>query len=437
LENIFFVPLVVVYVLMMKEDFLHYVWHYKKFDFLNLKTVCNKKISIIDTGVYTQHSGADFFNAQLKIDNVHWAGNVEIHLKSSDWYVHNHHRDTNYDNVILHVVWDYDVDVYRRNNTEIPVLQLKDYIQKDVNRSYMDLAKNKSWLFCEKQIERVDKNLFSLWKEQLFTERLAQKSTIIEQLLQENKNDWEETLFCMLSKNFGLNTNGNSFFEIAKSIPFSIVRKEAFDIENLEALFFGKANFLDAKFEDNYPKNLQNRWNYLQIKYQIEKTFFERLEFFRHRPDNFPTIRLAQLAMLYHSNTNFFDTIINSNSITELRRFFNTTTSDYWKTHYVLDKESRYKKKLLSKNFVDLLIINTIIPFRFAYNRYFKNNSDVALREIAKSIQPEKNTIIERFKSLGIKSKNAFDSQALLQLKKYYCDHKQCMQCKVGKSIIG
>jgi len=437
LENIFFVPLVVVCVLMMKEDFLHYVWHHKKFDFLNLKTVCNKKISIIDTGVYTQHSGADFFNAQLKIDNIHWAGNVEIHLKSSDWYLHNHHRDTNYDNIILHVVWDYDVDVYRQNNTEIPVLQLKDYVQKDLNRLYMDLTKNKSWIFCEKQIESVDKNLFSHWKEQLFAERLYQKSAIIEQLLQENKNDWEATLFCMLSKNFGLNTNGNSFFEIAKSIPFSIIRKEAFDIENLEALFFGKTNFLDVEFEENYPKNLQHRWNYLQIKYQIKKTFFERLEFFRHRPDNFPTIRLAQLAMLYHSNTNFFDTIINSNSIIELRRFFNTTTSDYWKTHYVLDKESRYKKKSLSKNFVDLLIINTIIPFRFAYNRYFKNNSDVALREIAKSIQPEKNTIIERFRSLGIKSKNAFDSQALLQLKKYYCDHKQCMQCEVGKSIIG
>jgi len=421
----------------MKEDFLHYVWHHKKFDFLNLKTVCNKKISIIDTGVYRQHSGADFFNAQLKIDNLHWAGNVEIHLKSSDWYLHNHHQDKNYDNVILHVVWDYDVDVYRQNNTEIPVLQLKNYIKKEANDSYMNLAKNKSWIFCEKQIESVDKNLFTLWKNQLFTERLNQKSSIVEQLLKENKNDWEATLFCMLFKNFGLNTNGNSFFEIAKSIPFSIVRKEAFGIENLEALFFGKANFLDTEFEDNYLKNLQSSWNYIKTKYKIEKTFFDRLEFFRHRPDNFPTIRLAQLAMLYHSKPNLFDTIINSNSLYEIYTFFDTTTSEYWKTHYVLDKESPVKKKILSRSFIDLLIINTIIPFRFAYSRYLKKDSNVVLRKIIKAIQPEKNTIVEKFKKIHLKSENAFDTQALLQLKKHYCDYKRCIQCEIGKSIIG
>jgi len=425
------------YTLVMREDFLHYVWRYKKFDFLNLKTVCGKKLSVIDTGVYTQNSGADFFNAQLKIDNLHWAGNVEIHLKSSDWYVHNHHRDTNYDNVILHVVWDYDVDVYRQNNTEIPVLQLKKYVQKDINCSYMDLVKNKSWILCEKQIENVDENLFSLWKDQLFTERLHQKSLLIEKLLQENKNDWEATLFCVLARNFGLNTNGNSFFEIAKSIPFTIVRKESFDIENLESLFLGKANLLNTDFEDTYSKELQNRWNYMQIKYQIEKTFFDRLEFFRHRPDNFPTIRLVQLAALYHSKPNLFEAIVSSNSLSEIYNFFKTSTSEYWKTHYVLDKESPHKTKSLSRAFVDLLIINTIIPFRFAYNQYFKNNSDAVLREISKSIPPEKNIITERFRSLGIKSSNAFDSQALLQLKKHYCDYKRCMQCEVGKSIVG
>jgi len=420
----------------MREDFLHYVWHYKKFDFLNLRTVCNKKISIIDTGIYTQHSGADFFNAQLKIDDLHWVGNVEIHLKSSDWYLHNHHGDSHYDNVILHVVWDYDLDVYRRNNTEIPVLQLKDYVQEDLKLSYMNLTENKSWILCEKQIKTIDKDLFVQWKNQLFSERLLQKSSIIEQLLHENKNDWEATLFCMLAKNFGLNTNGNSFLEIAKSIPFSVVRKESFEVENLEALFFGKANLLEVKFEENYPKELQSRWNYLQTKYKMERTFFNRLEFFRHRPDNFPTIRLVQLAMLYHSSHNFFGSIINSNSITDLYRFFNTSTSAYWKTHYVLDKESSSKKKNLSHRFVDLLLINTIIPFRFAYNRYLKKNTETVLKDIAIEIQPEKNSIIERFKKIGVESKNTLDTQALLQLQKYYCLHKRCLQCQVGKSLL-
>lgn len=421
----------------MKEDFLHYVWNYKKFDFSNLKTVCNKDVSVIDTGKYLQSSGADFFNAQLMIDGLCWAGNVEIHLKSSDWYLHNHHQDSNYDNVILHVVWDYDVDVYRKNNTEIPVLQLKDYVQKEINDSYMDLAKNKSWIFCENQIHSVENNLFQDWKNILFTERLLQKSSVIEELLQETQNDWEAVLFCMLAKNFGLNTNGNSFFEIAQSIPFPIIRKESFEVENLEALFFGKANLLDKDFQENYPKDLQNRWNYLKTKHRIQHTFFGQLEFFKHRPDNFPTVRLAQLAMLYHKNQYFFEAITNADSLDELYNIFDSATSDYWKTHYILDKESPEKRKPLSKKFIDLLIINTIVPFRFAYSRYRKQNSDTVLKELMFNIKPEQNTIIERFDRLGRKSENAFDTQALLQLKKQYCDLKRCMECKVGVSLLG
>lgn len=421
---------------MMKEDFLHYVWNYKKFDFSNLKTVCKKPVFVINSGEYLQSSGADFFNAHLKIDGLYWAGNVEIHLKSSDWYLHNHHQDSNYDNVILHVVWDYDVDVYRKNNTEIPVLQLKDYVKKDLNDSYMDLTKNKSWIFCENQIHTLDDKQFNLWKNILFTERLLQKSLTIEELLRKNKNDWEATLFCMLAKNFGLNTNGNSFFEIAQSIPFQLIRKESYEVENLEALFFGKSNLLDNDFEENYPKDLQNRWTYLQAKYSLQKSFFGQLEFFKHRPDNFPTIRLAQLAMLYHKNQYFFDTIIKSNTAEEIYKAFNSATSEYWQTHYTLDKFSPKKQKSLTKSFIDLLIINTIIPFKFAYSRYLNKSSDEILKQLMFSLKPEKNTIIERFDQLGKKSKNAFDTQALLQLKKQYCDRKRCLECKVGQFLL-
>lgn len=420
----------------MKEEFLHYIWNYKKFDFSNLKTVCQKEISVIDTGKYLRKSGADFFNAQLIIDGLRWAGNVEIHLKSSDWYLHNHHQDANYDNVILHVVWDHDVEVYRKNNTEIPVLQLKDFIKKNVNDSYMDLTKIKSWIFCENQIHTVTDSLFNEWKNILFTERLLQKSLFIEELLQKNKNDWEATLFCMLAKNFGLNSNGNSFFEIAQSIPFSIIRKESFEVENLEALFFGNGNLLEGNFEESYTKDLQNRWNYLQTKYSLPKSFFDQLEFFKHRPDNFPTIRLAQLAMLYHKNQYFFDAITTSNSLSDIYKVFDSETSGYWQNHYVLDKESLKKRKPLSKGFIDLLIINTIVPFRFAYSRYLNKNIDTILQELMFSVKPEQNTIIERFDKIGKKSKNAFDTQALLQLKKQYCDFKRCIECKIGTSLL-
>lgn len=421
----------------MKEDFLHYVWAHKRFDFLNLKTVCNKNISIIDTGSYTQRSGADFFNAQLIFDNLHWAGNVEIHLKSSDWYVHNHHLDKNYDNVILHVVWDYDVDVYRRDHSEIPVLQLRDYIDKDANNLYMDLHQKKSWIYCENQLPTVDKKIINNWKNKLFKERLEQKVSVISALLAENKNDWEATLFCMFSKNFGLNSNGITFLQIARSIPFALIRKEAVELENIEALFFGRAGLLEVDFQENYPKNLKERWDYLRVKYRLEDTFVDRLEFFKHRPDNFPTIRLAQLAMLYHHNLYLFDKIIKADSLEKIYALFKVEVADYWKTHYVFDKESPHKPKSLSKDFIDLLIINTIVPFKFAYTHYKNKQTDTQpLEKLLKAIKPEKNVIIDKYKALGIEVTSAFDTQSLLQLKTKHCDNKKCLDCAIGSSIL-
>ncbi len=421
----------------MKEDFLHYVWSHKKFDFLNLKTVCNKDISIIDTGSHTQNSGADFFNAQLILDNLHWAGNVEIHLKSSDWYVHNHHLDKNYDNVILHVVWDYDVDIYRRDYSEIPVLQLRDYIDKDANNLYMDLHKKKNWIYCENQLPTVDKKIISNWKNELFKERLEQKVSVISALLAENKNNWEATLFCMFSKNFGLNSNGTTFLQIARSLPFTLIRKEAVELENIEALFFGRAGLLEVDFQENYPKNLKERWDYLRVKYRLEDTFIDRLEFFKHRPDNFPTIRLAQLAMLYHHHSYLFDKIIKTDSLEEIYTLFKVEVATYWKTHYVFEKESSHKHKRLSKDFIDLLIINTIVPLKFAYAHYQNKPADIQLLvKLLKAIKPEKNIIIDKYKTLGVEATTAFDTQSLLQLKKNYCDNKKCLDCAIGTLIL-
>lgn len=420
----------------MKEDFLHYIWNNKKFDFSSLTTVCNKKIAIIDTGHYIQASGADFFNAQLVIDDLRWAGNVEIHLNASDWYLHNHHKDTNYDNVILHVVWNYDMDVYRKDNSEIPVLQLKDYVSLKTNDSYMDLTKTKSWIFCENQIGKIEKDIWSNWKDKLFIERVEQKTTIVRQLLAQNKNDWEATLFCVLAKSFGLNTNGEIFLKIAQSIPFQVIRKESFEVENIEALLLGRAKLLSQNFEDNYLKDLQQRWRYLQTKYQLEDLYVDSLEFFKHRPDNFPTIRLAQLAMLYHKNQSLFEQLTQTNSLQNIYELFKTEPSLYWSTHYVLDKESPKKRKALSRNFIDLLIINSLIPIRFAYDQYQHKQPNATLKKLAQDIKPEKNNIIERFKKIGVTPESAFDTQALLQLKKQYCEYKRCMACDIGKVLI-
>ena len=420
----------------MKEDFLHYLWKFKKFDTLNLKTFNGEEITIINVGQYLELAGPDFFNAQLVIGNQKWAGNVEIHLKSSDWYVHHHERDEAYENVILHVVWEHDTEIFRSNNSEIPVLALKNYVDSATIANYQSLMAPKSWIFCEKQLKEIDEFVFKNWQERLFFERLERKSKPIYDLLKQTNNDWEAVLFCLLAKNFGLNTNGEIFLKIAQSIPFSIIRKESFEVENLEALLLGNAGLLDAEKEDNYFKDLKFRYFYLLHKYQIEKKLVEPVQFFKHRPDNFPTIRLSQLANLYHSQQNLFSIISTSNSVKSIYETFDISTSDYWQNHYQFDKESPKKKKKLSKSFVDLVIINTIIPLQFAYAKSQGKEISEDLIQLINKVAPEKNAIMDKFSSFGIKSKNAFETQSLLQLKNEYCNKSRCLECAIGMELL-
>ena len=420
----------------MKEDFLHYIWLYKKLDFTNLKTTNGEVITILNFGQYIQQAGPDFFNAQIMIDNQKWAGNIEIHIKSSDWYVHHHEKDDNYNNVILHVVWENDTPIFRKDNSEIPVLELKDYVSNKELNNYRELTSQKSWIFCENQIAKVPNFVFTNWQERLFFERLERKSNPIQQLLQETENDWESVLFCMLAKNFGLNTNGEMFLKVAKSITFSIIRKEALEITYLEALLFGQANLIPLDGEENYPKDLKSWYDYIALKYKLDKPTIAPIQFFKHRPDNFPTIRLAQLAMVYHLQRNLFSKIIEAKSIQDVYKIFDVSVSNYWKSHYNFDKVSSKKEKTLSKSFIDLLIINTIIPIQFAFSQNQGKDSSEFLIDLISNIPAEKNTIIEKFTTFGIKSNNAFQTQSLLQLKNEYCIQKKCLQCAVGLELL-
>ncbi|RUT68427.1 DUF2851 family protein [Flavobacterium cupreum] len=420
----------------MKEDFLHYLWKFKKFETLHLKTTQNEPVTIIRTGDYLESSGPDFFNAQIIIGNQKWAGNVEIHLKSSDWYIHGHERDVAYENVILHVVWEHDTEIFRGNNTEIPVLVLRDYISAEIINNYNSLVAPKSWISCEKQIAGIDEFVFKNWQERLFFERLERKSKFILDVLQETSQDWEAVLFCLLAKNFGLNTNGNTFLQIARSIPFSIIRKESFEKENLEALLFGSSGLLDPEKEDVYFMDLKIRYFYLSNKYQLIKTYTDPLEFFKHRPDNFPTIRLAQLAALYHKHQNLFSKIIELKSVGKVYELLTVSAGPYWQNHYQFDKESRKKPKVLSKAFIDLIILNTVIPLQFAYAQKRGELIFENLIDFMKEAAPEKNSIIDKFASFGLTSKSAFDTQVLLQLKNEYCNQKACLKCAVGIELL-
>jgi hypothetical protein len=420
----------------MKEDFLHYVWQFKKFRFTDLQTVQGDKVTIVHSGQYTQLAGPDFFNAQLILNDQKWAGNIEIHVKSSDWYLHQHETDAAYDNVVLHVVWQHDAPIFRKDNSEIPVLELSKYVDSNDVANYRDLMTPKSWIFCEKQLATCDDFILKNWLERLFFERLERKSVFIEGLLNVTENDWEGVLFCMLAKNFGLNTNGESFYKIAQSITFSIIRKESLEVKYLEALFFGQASIFPNSLEDNYSIELKAWYDYIALKYNLEQPLITPVSFFKHRPDNFPTIRLAQLAMVYHLHRNLFSKIMEAKNQEDIYSIFNCSVSEYWKSHYNFDKSSAFKEKALSKSFIDLIIINTIIPIQFAYAKEMgKDNSDQLILLMSKC-NPEKNSTIEKFTTFGLKATNAFETQALLQLKNEYCINKRCLQCGLGLSFL-
>lgn len=421
----------------MQEDFLHYLWKHKKIDVSNLKTNSNETISIVSVGRHNLNSGPDFFNAQLKIGNQLWAGNVEIHVKSSDWFLHNHETDPNYDNVILHVVWEHDTEVFRKNNSIIPVLELKHYTPKLALNNYEKLfSKRLKWINCEDNFASVEDFKIQNWLERLYFERLERKSEDIEQLLKDSKNDWEAVLFKMLAKNFGLKVNGESFLSMASSFDFSVLRKTQSNRTALEAILFGQSGLLEAPIQDAYYSELVKEYSFLKQKFKILNANVAPVQFFRLRPPNFPTIRLSQLASLYNQYQNCFSKIMETETLEALYDMFSLATAPFWESHYTFQKTSKPSKKVLTKSFVDLLLINTIIPLKFSYAKHQGKQIDDAIISLVQEIASEKNNIIEKFNSLKKVSTTALQSQGLIQLKNNYCDKNKCLHCAVGNSIL-
>jgi len=421
----------------MQEDFLHYIWKHKKFNFLNLTTTSNQALEIQNVGQHNLNSGPDFFNARLKIDNQLWAGNVEIHLKSSDWFLHNHEKDNNYDNVILHVVWDDDTEIFRKDNTIIPTLELKSYVNSQALNNYKNLLNKKStWINCEKNIDTVDNFLVSNWLERLYFERLERKSIDLIKLLESSKNNWEEVLFKTLAKNFGLKVNGDSFLSIAESFDFKVLLKQRSKILSLEGLLFGQADLLKKDIQDSYFLQLQQEYEFLKRKYKLSNQNIVPLKFFRLRPDNFPTIRLSQLVNLYAKHQNVFSEIINADTLEDFYAIFSVKATKYWDKHYTFGKESNKRSKKLSKSFIDLLLINSIIPLVFTYFKTQGKSKDEKIINLIQNLKSEKNSIINKFQDLKIISLTALHSQALIQLKTTYCDNNKCLQCAIGSALL-
>lgn len=421
----------------MQEAFLHYVWQFKKFDTSHLKTTVGEAITLHNNGQPNLNSGPDFFNAQLEIEGQFWAGNVEIHIKSSDWYVHNHEVDPTYDNVILHVVYEHDTDIFRKDNSIIPTLQLKNLIHANVFNNFQKLLRSPhKWINCEPDFAEVEDFVISNWLERLYIERLERKSRTIEVLLTSSKNDWEGVLFKLLAKNFGLKVNGEAILSMANSFDFSVVRKLQSQPLQLEALFFGQSGLLEAPVENGYFQNLSSEYQFVKQKFNLSNDQVIPLQFFRLRPPNFPTIRLSQLAMLYHKHANLFTKLMAANTIEDLYNLFQVGTSEFWQTHFTFEKASRDSKKLLTKNFIDLLLINTVLPLRFCYLKHLGKPASESCLLMAQEIASEQNGIIKGFNNLRPISDSALTSQALIQLKTEYCDKNKCMTCAVGNSLL-
>jgi len=337
----------------------------------------------------------------------------------------------------LHVVWEDDAAVFMKNNQPLPVLVLKDFVFNSALNNYHNLFSTKQrWIPCETEISSIDDFTLENWKERLFFERLERKSDEINTLLIDHKNNFEGVLFQLLAKNFGLKVNGDAFFDLAKSFDFSILNKVRFNEQQLTALLFGQAGFLEVIIEDEYHQQLKNEYKYLKHKYNLQPIANIQFSFFRMRPSNFPTIRIAQLISLYHVHQNLFSRLMKTTVLKDFYDLFEVNINPFWKTHYTFDRTTKSSPKKITKQFVDLLLINTIIPLKFLYQKNRGEVKENEFLEIFQKIKPEKNSVISKFNEIGIKAKNVSETQALLELKNNYCTKKRCLQCAIGNHLL-
>jgi len=420
----------------MKEEFLQFIWKHDLFTKDNLKTTDGKKIEIITTGQPNSDSGPDFFNARIRIGETIWAGNIEIHQKSSHWYRHRHNTDAAYENVILHVVELNDSPVLIKSQP-LPTLEIS--YPAEILENYEQLLKSERWIACEDKLAEVDPFILRFWFSSLMIERLESKTGDILDILQQNKNNWNETFYQLLARNFGMKTNALPFEMLAKSLPLQILSKHKNDLFQIEALLFGQSGLLnESLLGDDYFLSLRKEYSYLYKKYGLSGIESHIWKFMRLRPINFPTIRIAQLAMLIHHSSNLFSRILETEDLAELRKLFDVSASAYWDNHYRFNKISEEdRQKVLGETAFNNLVINTIAPLLFVYG---DQHLDQAMKDRAllllEKLAPESNQIIRKWKDLGIESRTAFETQALLQLKNKYCDHKKCLNCQLGAKII-
>ena len=421
----------------IREDLLYYLWKTKSFDLTQLYTTDGERIEILDFGHQNHDAGPDFSQGKIKIGDTTWAGNVEMHVYSSDWERHSHDLDKAYDNVILHVVYEHDREIRTTTEQLIPCLELKDRIPKQIKSNYARLISNDLWIPCQNQLGDVGEHVITFWLQRLVAERLEEKTTYCKLILESTNTNWEETMYIMLMRYMGSRVNIEPFEALAKNLPLPIISKNRGDLSKIEALLYGQAGMLKANWTDPYYVSLQQEYQFLAKKYNLTHINLVSWKFARMRPAGFPTIRLAQVAQVLNNTQQLFSKILELKDLKDIRSLFQATPSEYWEDHYRFGQESSFKEKAVGQSLIDLIIINVVSPMLFLYGRSTGNYNycDRAIRHL-EGIKAEKNKITTGYRSAGIKAQNAAESQALIQLKTKYCNKKNCLSCSIGNTIV-
>jgi len=421
---------------MMTEAFIYYLWKYQLFNQALIGTE-NEMINVIKMGSINTDSGPDFFNSRLNIDENIWAGNVEMHIKASDWNRHGHDTDAAYNNTILHVVYECDKQVFTKDGRELVCLELKDKFDGNLLSKYEYLLHNKNWIPCEKNILDMPDFEWHHWLERIMIDRLENKSAFVEDLLISTKNDWEKAFFISIAGYFGQKINKLPFQILARSVDLKVMAKHKDHLFQIEAMLFGQAGMLDDMEENDYQERLKVEYDFLQKKYSLLSMPYSLWKYMRLRPAAFPDIRIAQLAQLIHQSDFLFSKMLELKEITDLERLFVSHASAFWDTHYRFKVESSQRLKKLGEATRNGIIINAVIPFLFVYGKKTDQAeySDRAL-ELLMQMKAEKNTITKKFSLIGKPSRNALESQAQIQLKQNFCDYKKCLDCAIGNRLI-
>lgn len=420
----------------MNEKLLQYAWKHLLFKTQNLKTTAGEPVQILKTGIWNNDSGPDFFNASVKIGHTKWVGNVEIHQKTSDWFSHNHQSDESYNNVILHVVALHNKEVKLPNGNDLPTVEIQ--VNSSFLNNYEQLLSTKDAPACSSYIRSVDLVYVRSAMDEMLVDRLNEKTNVIKKNLVQNKNNWNETFYRHLAVSFGFKVNALPFDMLARSLPLKILAHHKSSILQTEALLFGQSGILnETLIGDDYFLSLRQEYQYLASKYKLKGIDGFLWKYMRLRPPNFPTIRIAQFASLLCQSEALFSKLIETENAKEILSYFKIKASEYWDTHYRFNKAAPVKEKWLGGSSRNNLIINTIVPFLYLYGA--RNNKPVLMNrsvELLEALPPEDNRIIKQWQSLDMPNENAYDTQALLQLKNEYCNKKRCLECQIGAKLL-